>query len=153
MARYQTTVPSTLTPADAFGYMADFTHAAEWDPSVSSAVREGDGPAGLGSVGLGSVGLGTAFDLVARFAGRDVKLRYEIVGHSPPRSVTLEAKQPSFTSRDTITVSPDGEGSSVHYDAALTFRGVGRIFDPVMQLLFNRLGRNAAAGLRRTLNP
>ncbi len=82
-----------------------------------------------------------------------MKLHYEIVGFAPPQRVTLEAKQASFTSRDTITVEPAAGGSAVHYDAALLFRGAGRILDPIMQLLFNRLGDHAAAGLRRTLNP
>lgn len=143
MARYETTISSTLAPAEAFAYMAEFSNAVDWDPSVSSAVRHGDG----------ATGLGTAFDLVARFAGRNVKLHYEIVGFAPPQRVTLEAKQASFTSRDTITVEPAAGGSAVHYDAALLFRGAGRILDPIMQLLFNRLGDHAAAGLRRTLNP
>ena len=68
----------------------------------------------------------TAFALVSRFAGRDVPLRYEVVTLEPPRLVVLEAKQPSFTSRDTITVEPDGDGSTVHYDARLEFSGARR---------------------------
>ena len=39
MAHYTTTIASSLSPAEAFDYMADFTHALEWDPSVSKARR------------------------------------------------------------------------------------------------------------------
>ena len=137
VARYSTTIESTLSPEAAYAYMADFTHALEWDPSVTEATRSGD----------------AAFDLVATFGGRGVPLHYEIVGAEPPRSIVLEARKPSFTSRDTITVAPAPGGSTVHYDARLEFKGVGRVFDPLMQLLFNRTGAKAAAGMRTALNP
>ena len=136
MARYVTTIESTLTAEDAYAYMADFSNALEWDPSVTEARRSGD----------------NAFDLVATFGGKGVPLHYEIVSSDPPRSLVLEARKPSFTSRDTITVTPAAGGSSVHYDARLDFNGLGRIFDPLMQLLFNRTGAKAAAGMRAALN-
>jgi hypothetical protein len=41
----------------------------------------------------------------------------------------------------------------VRYDALLAFEGVGRLLDPVMQLVFARVGAKAAAGLARVLNP
>jgi hypothetical protein len=117
-------------------------NARIWDPSVSQAQRVDDSP----------IGSGSAFDLVARFAGRDVPLRYTIVEYLPPRQVVLEAQRPGFVSRDTITVEPAGAGSVVHYDATLAFSGVGRLFDPVMQLVFNRVGARAATGMRTALN-
>jgi Polyketide cyclase / dehydrase and lipid transport len=143
MARYSTTIPSALPQVEAFAYMADFANARLWDPSVSEAGRVDEAPLGLGS----------AFDLVARFAGRDVQLRYEIVEYDPPRRVVLEARRPGFDSRDTITVEPAGDGSIVHYDATLAFRGLGRLLDPVMQRVFDRVGARAALGLQTALNP
>ena len=80
MARYVTTVESTLPPEEAFAYMSDFTHALEWDPSVTNATRNGEG-----------------FELVARFGGRDVPLHYDVVSLEPPRLVVLEARKPAFT--------------------------------------------------------
>ncbi len=136
MAHYVTTIRSRLPAEAAFEYMADFSNARFWDPSVSAAERDGDG-----------------FALVSKFAGRDVPLRYEVVTLEPPRVVVLEARQPSFTSRDTITVEPDGDGSTVHYDARLEFSGARRALDPLMQLLFNRVGAKAAAGMTAALNP
>ena len=41
----------------------------------------------------------------------------------------------------------------MHYDAMLEFKGAGRLLDPMMQLLFNRTGDEAAAGMRAALNP
>jgi hypothetical protein len=136
IARYITTISSTLAPEAAFAYMADFANAREWDPSVSRSQRVDD----------------STFDLTARFGGRDVELRYRVVERDPPRRVVLEAKGSGFTSRDTITVSAAGQGSEVHYDALLAFEGARRLLDPVMSRLFKRLGDEAAAGLRRVLN-
>ena len=142
MVRYETQVGSTLPPAETFAYMADFANARQWDPSVSSAQRIGDAPSGIGST----------FDLVARFGGRDVPLRYDIVEYDAPRRVVLEAQRPGFVSRDTITVEAAGNGSVVHYDATLAFGGVGRLFEPVMQRIFNRVGARATLGMQTALN-
>jgi Polyketide cyclase / dehydrase and lipid transport len=142
VARYATTIRSRRARSEAFAYMADFSNARIWDPSVSRALRAGDG----------AVGLGTEFDLVARFAGRDVPLRYVIIEFEPPARVVLEARR-GFVSRDTITVEDgDDGGSVVRYEAVLGFRGIGRLFDPIMQLVFNRVGGRAAAGIERALN-
>lgn len=143
MARYVTTIESRLPPGEAFAYLADFANARFWDPSVSTSVRNGDG----------DVGVGTEFDLVARFGGRGVPLRYRVATFEPPSRVVLEAEQKSFTSRDTITVEPAGDGSRVRYDALLEFKGPGRLLDPIMQRIFNRVGQNATAGLKAALNP
>jgi hypothetical protein len=143
MARYVTTIESRLPPEEAFAYMADFSNARSWDPSVSEARLVGEGP----------IGIDSSFDLVARFAGRDVPLRYDIVEYESPRRIVLEAHRPGFVSRDTITVETAEHGSSVNYDAVLSFGGFGRLFDPVMQLIFGRVGRRATAGMRTALNP
>lgn len=141
MARYTTAIPSQLPPADALAFMADFSNARLWDPSVSQARRKGAGP----------IGVGAEFEVVARFAGRDVPLTYAITAYEPPGRVVLEARR-GFVSRDTITVEPaEGGGSIVHYDAVLAFTGVGRLFDPIMQLVFNRVGAKAKAGLETAL--
>jgi dehydrogenase/reductase SDR family member 12 len=143
MARYLTTIESRLPPEQAFAYMADFSNARMWDPSVTEARRVDDGP----------IGVGTAFDLVSRFAGRDVPLRYTIVEHDPPRLVVLEAHGGGFVSRDTITVEAAGDGSNVHYDAVLAFTGLRKALGPLMQRIFDRVGARATAGMQAALNP
>jgi hypothetical protein len=122
--------------------MADFANARLWDPSVSKAHRVGEDP----------IGIGSTFDLVARFGGRDVPLRYEIVEYDPPRRVVLEARNPRFVSKDTIIVEPGAPGSVVHYDASLVFAGAGRLLDPVMERIFNRVGARATLGMQTALN-
>ena len=142
VARYATTIESRLTPDDAFAYMASFDNAAEWDPSVISARR----------LDTGELGVGSAFHVVSTFAGRKVPLGYEITTFDPGRRVVLEAWSGFFGSVDTISVTAAGTGSRVTYDARLVFKGLARIADPIMQLIFNRVGRKADASLRVQLN-
>ena len=143
MARYETTVQSSLPPQEAFAFMADFANSPRWDPNTSRATRVDPGP----------VGVGSAFDLVTAFGGREVELRYTILEHEPPQRVVLRAEQPRYTSLDTITVTVAGSGSSVHYDARLSFHGAARLLDPLMQLLFRRVGDRAREGMQSALNP
>ena len=142
MARYATTIDSQLSPRDAFAYMASFDNAAEWDPSVISARR----------LDTGDLGVGSAFHVVSTFAGRKVPLGYEITAFDADRRVVLEAWRGFFGSVDTISVTAAGTGSRVTYDARLDFKGLARLADPVMQLVFNRVGRKADASLRIQLN-
>ena len=142
MARYETTIESRLSQADAFDYMAEFSNAREWDPSVSAAKRVDDGP----------VAVGSAFDLVASFAGKDVPLRYTVLEFERPRRIVLEARRPGFVSRDTITVAEAATGSTVHYDALLELSGWRRLIGPFFQRTFDGIGDRAAEGMRAALN-
>lgn len=142
MARYSTTIDSRLSPADAFAYMASFDNAADWDPSVLSARR----------LDTGELGVGSAFHVVSTFAGRKVPLGYQITAFDAGRRVVLEAWSGIFGSVDTISVVAADTGSRVTYDARLVFKGMARLADPIMQLVFNRVGRKADASLRTQLN-
>jgi hypothetical protein len=140
MARYTATVPSSRPANATFAYLADFSTTAEWDPGIARTSRLDDGP----------VGVGSRFLVVSRFLGRDVELTYEITEHDPgARRVVLRGENATTVSVDEIVV---GEDARVTYDADLRLKGPGRLFDPVLGLLFGRLGDRAADGLRRTLS-
>lgn len=139
MAHYQATIPSSRTPDDAFAYMADFSSVQEWDPSVSSAKRLNNGP----------LRQGDQFDVALSFAGRKIELTYTLTEYDPKaRRAVLRAKNGPTTSIDTITVSDD---AAVTYDARIELAGLAKLIDPIMQLLFNRLGNNAKKELIRIL--
>jgi hypothetical protein len=155
MARYRTTIESRLSQADAFDYMAEFTNAREWDPSVGEARRVDTAPLAVGEarrVDTAPLAVGSAFDLVARFAGTDVPLRYTVLEYDRPQRVVLEARRPGFVSRDTITVAEAAAGSTVHYDALLELTGWRRLFGPFFQRTFQGVGDRAADGMRAALN-
>jgi hypothetical protein len=61
------------------------------------------------------------------------------------------AETGSFTAHDTITVTPEGSGSQVRYDAVLTLTGIGRVMDWPLHLSFQLIGRRAEQGLAAEL--
>jgi uncharacterized protein YndB with AHSA1/START domain len=136
----------------AFGYLARFDRAQDWDPGVETAEMITPEP----------VGPGSRFRLVAGFLGRRIPLEYEIIEFEPDTRIVLRAENDSVLSVDTITFADgadggtdDGtgrEGSVVVYDARLDAKGAARLLDPLLALVFRRIGDRAAAGLRTHLS-
>lgn len=139
MARYLMHVRTPMPPAEAFAYMADLTNFATWDPGVER-VEQVHGDSG---------GPSAVFDVAVKGFGRLITLRYETVSYVPPTTVVAFAESRLFTSRDTITVQPDGSaaGSIVTYDAVLKLKGPLGLADPLLGLSFTHIGDRAAAGL------
>lgn len=142
MARYLTRLRTPRSVEDVFDFMADFRNVARWDPSIRRVEQVvGDGAAS-----------DAEFDVTISNPGRDMTLRYRTVEFVAPTSVRLVAKSTLFTSDDRITVTRDGEGSILVYDAELTLPGLLRLGDPLLGLAFSRVGDRAARGLRRALD-
>jgi len=151
MAQYQATIVAPVPISDAFDYLARFSSTAEWDPGVHEAEMVTPEP----------VGMGSAFRVVTSFAGRKLPLRYEITEFERPYKVTVRAENGSTISEDTITFTTTdrrevdgvevGSQTEVRYDADLRLKGAFRVLDPVIGLLFNRIGDRAAGGLRAAL--
>ena len=140
MARYETTVTTPMSPTEAFRYMADMRNFVEWDPGVESVEQvKGDGP-----------GPDAVFD-VAIAGRRPMMLQYRTVEYDEPNELLLVAESKALRSVDRIIVRADDQGSRVTYDAELTLNGLFKIAEPVMKLMFRRIGDRADAGLRRVL--
>ena len=142
MAHYHAMIRSRRPAPETFDYMATFSNAAQWDPGVLAGEQLDPGP----------VGVGTRFRLVVPFLGRRLPLIYKISTHVPGREVVLEAASRLLRATDRMVVLPDGDGSTVSYDAEVRLRGPLRILDPVMRRGFNTVGDRATAGLARTLS-
>jgi hypothetical protein len=138
---YTATIDVPVTVTSAFDYLAKFSTTEEWDPGVSEAEMLTPEP----------VGLGSRFRVVASLAGRKVPLTYEITAFDRPHSVTVRAENGTTVSEDTMTFRLVGDHVSVRYEADLRLKGVAKLFEPVMALLFKGIGDRAAAGLRTAL--
>ncbi len=139
MARYIMHVRTPKSPKEAFAYMADLTHFAEWDPGVDWVKQvKGDG-----------AGPDAAFDVAVKAFGRSLTLRYETVAYEPPTEVVAFAESRLLTSRDRITVKQDGSGSGsiVTYDAVLKLKGPLGLADVLLGRSFKQIGDKAAVGL------
>jgi hypothetical protein len=142
MAHYFARIPVSATRSDAFAYLSRFDHTAEWDPGVVAGEMLTAEP----------VGVGSRFALTARFLGRHIPLEYEIADFERDVRVVLQAENRSVRSVDTITFEDDELGCVVVYDAELVANGIGRLIDPLLALVFRRIGDRAAAGLRTHLS-
>ncbi|HVB71699.1 MAG TPA: SRPBCC family protein [Acidimicrobiales bacterium] len=141
MPRYATTIPSPWSVDEAFSYMSDFANARLWDPSVVAARR----------IDEGEVAPDSQFDLTVRFAGRDKILRYRVTSLEPPRIVTFTSSTGTLVSTDTLTFERRARGCEMTYSAELRFQGVAAMANPLLGLLFRRLGDRARESLREIL--
>ena len=142
MARYTATVDTAWERRQAFAYLADFAHVADWDPGVVRAVRHTGDP----------LAAGARFEVTTSYMGRESALVYETVAIDPPRRVVLRAETGSFISLDTMTFDlRPGGGTLVTYDADLALKGLARLAELPMRLAFRRIGDAARDGLRNRL--
>jgi carbon monoxide dehydrogenase subunit G len=142
MAHYVANIPVSVTRSAAFADLSRFDRAAEWDPGVESGEMLTSEP----------VGVGSRFRLVARFLGRRIPLDYEIVEYDRDERIVLRAENRSVRSVDTITFEDDERGTVMVYDAQLDAKGIGRLADPLLSMVFRRIGDRAAAGLSTRLS-
>lgn len=142
MARYHAAIDTSVTPEEAFVYLADFSNSEKWDPGVVRAETITPPP----------IGLGSEFHVVTGSAGRTVPFRYQIIEIEPPRRVVLRGTSSRLVSTDAIDVVPaDDGGSTITYDADLRLTGIWRVFDIPLSLAFRRIGDRAVEGLRSSL--
>jgi hypothetical protein len=141
MAKYTVSVESSKSVEEAFAYMADLRNFANWDPGVLTVTQvAGDG-----------AGPESSFDVAVKSVGGGTVLRYETLEYDEPGNLLVEARNSKFTSIDRITVVAKDEGSIVTYAAELLLNGCLSPLNPLLGLVFNRIGDRAAAGLRRVL--
>ena len=131
----QRTIP--MTQADAFDFVADFTNVVEWDPGITASAKVGNAP----------VGVGTRFDVVSKFAGRELDLTYVVEEWDSPNRAVLVTDTSRFTGRDTITFRSVDGGTEIDYVAEFTFKGIMRAAEPFLGGTFDRLGKKAMDGV------
>ncbi|PJJ47847.1 carbon monoxide dehydrogenase subunit G [Mumia flava] len=131
-----------VPPAAALEYLEDFAHAQEWDPGTQRCVRNDDGPIGVGSSWFNE----------SKIYGVSTSLEYTLQERTDERLVFVGVNK-SATSTDRITVTPNGEGSRITYVAEIELSGLTRLMDPVMKVVFERIGdevvRDMTAALER----
>ncbi|MFZ1062149.1 MAG: SRPBCC family protein [Acidimicrobiales bacterium] len=143
MARYTTSIESSMTPSDAFSYMAAFENVAQWDPGVVEAQRLTDGP----------VRLGTEFRVLTKTGKRRIALTYRVSEFEEGSRLVLRAVTSTLRSVDAIRVDARDGGSMVTYEANLSLQGLLRVANPFLHATLNKIGDQAREGLRRVLNP
>ncbi|MFC7490719.1 MULTISPECIES: SRPBCC family protein [unclassified Knoellia] len=131
-------------PQDAaVAYLADFANAVEWDPGTVSCERIGD-------PGVPVVP-GTKWANVSKVLGRETSLEYELTSLAPD-GVVLAGHNETASSRDDIGVTAiDDRHSRIRYEATITFKGLARLADPLMSLVFRRIADETVRDMTATL--
>lgn len=121
------TVTTAAPPSAAFEAVADFGRLADWDPFVRSVEVEGP-----------PLEIGTVYTLTSPGG---FTLRYRIIQIEPGARIVYGGGATRGGSTDTITVTPQGTGSTVEIVSVLHFSGWVRLIGPVIRLLVWAGGR------------
>lgn len=143
MPRLHETISTDLPQQATFDFIADFASSAVWDPGVAEAHRLDSGP----------VGLGARYHLGVRLRGRVAPMEYRITTYEPPNRVVLTGTGSNVAAVDDIRFAPrtDGTGTVVDYIADIRLTGWMRLLEPFAGGAFERIARDAAGGMERTL--
>jgi len=141
MTRIQERIETGAPIEAAFDYIADFAHAAEWDPGTTSSRR----------IDAGEVGSGARFVLDVRMGGRTAPMEYRITDFERPHRVVLVGEGSGVESVDDIRFERVDGKTVVDYRADIKLGGFLGLIQPLLGGAFRTIGRNAAAGMEREL--
>jgi hypothetical protein len=138
------TVDREVTSAQrpAFDAVADFTSSAAWDPGIASSRRLDEGP----------VGQGSRFEVRYRFGPLTLPLVYEITRFERPTRVVLTTRSLLHAGEDDVRFRSSDGGTDVSWRARFSFRGPGRLLEPLLRVAFPRVAQEAGDGLAAYLS-
>ncbi|AQA05387.1 polyketide cyclase [Mycobacterium sp. MS1601] len=131
----------SIPPAQVLEYLKDFANAEHWDPGTQRCTRLDSGP----------VVVGSRWHNESKIFGVSTELEYTLKEVSSDR-VVFEGNNKSSTTVDTIVVTAAPEGAQISYQADLTMRGAGKLADPAMKLIFEKLAGDTEAQMTSALN-
>jgi carbon monoxide dehydrogenase subunit G len=143
MTRIHERLETALPMEAAFDYVADFANAQTWDPGTEWSRRtpSEDGP----------VKAGATFELGVKMGGRVAPMTYRITEFERPTRVVLVGEGSGVTSIDDIRFQATGNATAVDYAADIQLGGLLRLVQPFLGGRFERIGKDAAAGMAATL--
>lgn len=142
MTRLREHIVTPLAPEAAFAFVADFANSALWDPGVATSERIDSGP----------VAVGARYRLAVRIGGRTAPMEYRISVLEAPIRVVLTGQGSGVSAVDEIVFEPAGTGTHIDYTADIRLGGAMRLIQPFLGRTFAALGRDALAGMQRTLD-
>jgi hypothetical protein len=135
-------IVTTPKPLDkVFAYLSDFTTTTEWDPGTVKTIRIcGDG------------GFGTEYLNTSTFVGRETQLTYVVQELVHNQRIALRGENKTVIAHDTMTFRATSDDcTEVTYTADFTFKGMVRLFAPLLKPAFERLGNEAETGMAKAL--
>ncbi|MBB5186581.1 MULTISPECIES: SDR family NAD(P)-dependent oxidoreductase [Zhongshania] len=129
--------------ADCFAYLRDFSTIEQWDPSVLSAHK----------ITAGSVIIGSQYQLELKMPGaQHIAMHYTQLAIKEQELLVLEGHGTNFTALDTLHFKAlNANTTEIHYRAELNFEGLSSPAYLLLKPILNRIGKNAARGLKQAL--
>ena len=128
-------------PAAVVDYLKDFSHAEEWDPGTVSCTRKDSG----------EIAVGSQWDNTSKLLGNTTSLVYELE-ELRPDGVKFRGTNAQSVAYDIIDVAPAPEGAKVRYEADITLKGVAKLADPALKILFEaKVAKEVVEELTRVL--
>ena len=141
MTRLYEEIETALPHDAAFDFVADFANAERWDPGVARSVGLDGGPLRVGS----------RFELDVRMGRRTAQMTYHVAALERPHRVVLVGAGSGVDAVDEIVFEPTGSGTRIRYTADIRLTGLLGVVQPFLSGAFERIGRDAAVGMHRTL--
>ncbi len=101
----------------------------------------------------GILRVGSKFHVEAQVGPRTIPIEYVITDYMPPSRLVLEGHgSGGFKAIDRIKFTASGSGTTIEYEAELSFLGSDSYLKPVLKKLLKRTGENAVKGLSDCLD-
>lgn len=123
--------------AQAFDFISDFRHASLWDPRTRSVRKLTEGP----------IQRGSRFMLTANLLGLSPEFPYEITTYERPTQLVFEGQTPFFRYHERVTFREDSGGTAIEWDAKMFLRSVLVLGNPILSLVYQRIGNDATSGI------
>lgn len=155
MATYKTSILMPGLVAEVFAFVADFRNAPRWDPRTYQAEKLTDGPVGLGTWFLLRGGImsrttqhGLRVPEVLRMAN---ELPYEVIAFEPNRLIALRGETDTLWYEDHIELAEEGAATRLRYTANLELKGMLKMGDLALDMLFQKIGEESTRGMPAAL--
>jgi hypothetical protein len=136
------TIETALPIEQAFAYVADWTHQAEWDPNTVTSRGLAEGAPTIGS----------RYALEVKMGPRTMPMEYRITELAAPERVVLVGEGSGVWSEDVIRFSQTPAGTRVDYEAEIRLAGLLRLVQPLLGRAFDGIAKGAVRGLKRELD-
>ena len=128
--------------AEAFAYVADFRTTEQWDSTVISARKLGEG----------AIAVGTRFEVICRQPLGSVTLQYTLTRLEPDQLIALHGSSRFFDVDDEIRFTEMATGTQIDYRATFTFRAPLDRFAARFHSGLEQMGHESVQGLKRALD-
>lgn len=126
--------------ADIVDYLAEFSHAEQWDAGTISCERIDPGP----------LAVGARWRNISEFRGNETEIEYTLTCYEPQR-LTFTGENKTVSTLDDLTFDGDGSHTQVRYHAQFDFHGLATLGQPFIKGDLEKLGDRTITTMKQIL--